>query len=351
VHHIPLFLHFISTCAVHIFYLPISFLSLLLCLILSPCILQPQVKYNVEGDLLFSVSKDSVPSVWYSHNGERVGSYEGHNGTVWCVDPRYDSSLLLTGSADNSCKLWEIKTGVQVASYETKSAVRTCNFSYSGDELFFSTDKAMGHKCELNVFKLEEFKKGQDAVPYLTIMPSTSKITSAVWGPCDDTIITGHENGTMVVWDAETGEELNRSKDHTSNINDIQYNKDMTFMLVASKDFNSTLYDVENLTPVKSYKTQRPVNSACISPIKEHVLLGGGQDAMSVTTTSAKVGKFEATFYHMIYEEEIGRVKGHFGPINTLAFHPSGRGYASGGEDGYIRLHDFDPSYFEFEFV
>lgn len=105
------------------------------------------------------------------------------------------------------------------------------------------------------------------------------------------------------------------------------------------------------MTPVKSYKTQRPVNSACISPIKEHVLLGGGQDAMSVTTTSAKVGKFEATFYHMIYEEEIGRVKGHFGPINTLAFHPSGRGYASGGEDGYIRLHDFDPSYFEFEFV
>jgi len=311
-----------------------------------------QVKYNLEGDLLFSVSKDSVPSVWYSHNGERLGSFEGHNGTVWCCDPRYDSSLLLTGSADNSCKLWEIKTGALVASYETKSAVRTCNFSYSGDELFFSTDKAMGHKCELNVFKLDEFRaNGESAVPYLTIKPAVSKITSAVWGPCDDTLITGHENGTMVTWDAETGEELNRSKDHTSNINDIQYNKDFTFMLVASKDFNSTLYDVENLRPIKSYKTQRPVNSACIHPVKEHILLGGGQDAMSVTTTSAKVGKFEATFYHMIYEEEIGRVKGHFGPINTLAFHPSGRGYASGGEDGYIRLHDFDPSYFEFEFI
>ena len=48
--------------------------------------------------------------------------------------------------------------------------------------------------------------------------------------------------------------------------------------------------------------------------------------------------------------EEIGKVKGHFGPINTLAFHPSGKGYTSGGEDGYIRIHDFDPSYFSFEF-
>lgn len=50
----------------------------------------------------------------------------------------------------------------------------------------------------------------------------------------------------------------------------------------------------------------------------------------------------------MVYGEEIGRVKGHFGPINTLAFYPNGKGYASGGEDGYVRLHHFDPSYFEF---
>jgi len=52
----------------------------------------------------------------------------------------------------------------------------------------------------------------------------------------------------------------------------------------------------------------------------------------------------------MIFMEEIGKVKGHFGPINTLAFHPQGKGYTSGGEDGYIRIHDFDPSYFAFEF-
>lgn len=105
-----------------------------------------------------------------------------------------------------------------------------------------------------------------------------------------------------------------------------------------------------NLEPVKLYQTERPVNSASISPLKDQVLLGGGQDAMSVTTTSSRVGKFEATFWHSIYEVEIGRVKGHFGPINTLAFRPNGRGYASGGEDGFIRLHDFDDTYFTFDF-
>jgi hypothetical protein len=38
---------------------------------------------------------------------------------------------------------------------------------------------------------------------------------------------------------------------------------------------------------------------------------------MKVTTTSLKQGKFETRFWHKIFEEEVGRVKGHFGPVNT----------------------------------
>lgn len=45
-----------------------------------------QIKYNREGDLLFSVSKDKVANVWYSHNGERLGTYTGHVGAVWTID-------------------------------------------------------------------------------------------------------------------------------------------------------------------------------------------------------------------------------------------------------------------------
>jgi translation initiation factor 3 subunit I len=36
-----------------------------------------QVKFNAEGDLLFSTSKDKTPMVWFTHNGERLGTYEG----------------------------------------------------------------------------------------------------------------------------------------------------------------------------------------------------------------------------------------------------------------------------------
>lgn len=53
-----------------------------------------EIKYNAEGDLLFSASKDHVVNVWHSHNGERLGTYDGHNGTVWSIDADCKFELL-----------------------------------------------------------------------------------------------------------------------------------------------------------------------------------------------------------------------------------------------------------------
>lgn len=45
----------------------------------------------------------------------------------------------------------------------------------------------------------------------------------------------------------------------------------------ASKDSCAKLYDSTTLECLKTYKTDRPVNSASISPKFDHVVLGGGQ--------------------------------------------------------------------------
>jgi WD40 repeat protein len=50
------------------------------------------------------------------------------------MDPGSDSTTLMDvyflGAADNSIRLWDIQTGKQTGIIDTKSAVRTCNFSY-----------------------------------------------------------------------------------------------------------------------------------------------------------------------------------------------------------------------------
>jgi translation initiation factor 3 subunit I len=131
-------------------------------------------------------------------------------------------------------------------------------------------------------------------------------------------------------------------------VTDLQWAPDRTYFITASKDKTARICSARDLQLLKTYVADTPLNTAAITPKKDFVILGGGQAAMDVTTTSSRQGKFEARFYHKIFEDEIGRVKGHFGPLNTIAVDPQGRGYASGGEDGYVRVHHFDKAYFDF---
>ena len=117
--------------------------------------------------------------------------------------------------------------------------------------------------------------------------------------------------------------------------------------ITASKDCSAYLFDTHTIKCLKKYTNQVPVNSASIHPHFEHVMIGGGQEAMNVTTSDARSGKFEVKFMDMIFEDLFGTVKGHFGPVNSLAFHPSGHGFASGAEDGYVRVHTFDANYMQ----
>ena len=55
---------------------------------------------------------------------------------------------------------------------------------------------------------------------------------------------------------------------------------------------------VEGLKPMKTFTAECPLNSAAILPGKPYVLCGGGQEAMSVTTTSARQGHFEVRVWH-----------------------------------------------------
>lgn len=304
-----------------------------------------KIIYNHDGDLLFSASKDEKPNVWRVLNGERLGSYNGHRGTVWSLDVSSDSRTLATGSADNSMRLWDVTSGRSSACLDTDTGVRSVAWAQGGQLLACLTDNTMGHPATILIYDVRAGAVARKILPD----PSLGKKPTVVkWTDCNEALLTSHDDGRVALWDPMTGALLANAAPHTETIRDVQFSRDRTYFITASKDTTARLIETANLKTIKTFQTERPVNSAAISPIRPEVLVAGGQEALQVTTTSSRAGQFEARFFHEIFETEIGRVRGHFGPINTLAYSPTGKGYASGAEDGYIRLHAFDPDYFEF---
>ena len=312
-------------------------------------------RFSKEGDLIFSVAKDHVVCAWYSANGERFGAYKGHQGALWTVDVDPSTTLLATGGADNTIRLWEVQTGKLLKTWEFTTSIKRVEFSEDGRQLLGVTEKRMGQLSTIVVYDIDPDPEAEqtDEQSLRIVIEELPKATVAGFSYLSKYIISGHEDGSVTQWDAKTGEQLTNVFSHEDGmlVSDLQWSADRTYFITASKDKTAKLHDATTLEVLKTYVADTPLNSAAICPSPtEYVILGGGQAAMDVTTTSARQGKFEARFYHKIFEEEIGRVRGHFGPLNYVAVDPTGKGYCSGGEDGYVRVHHFDSGYFEFRY-
>lgn len=308
------------------------------------------LKYNHEGDLLFTCAKDKSPCVWWSDNGERIGTYEGHSGAVWSLDVTRDSKYLITGSADTTFKIWEVLTGECLVSISLKGPCHGVAWAEGDRKFAVITDPfGMDVPASISIYNFDaDQPSAVSKVPQLEICDRENlrvKATKLGWLPLNEGLLVVYESGLMRVYDPITGEVKKEWKGHEASISSFSFNTSKTLVITSSHDKSAKLWDVKDWRAIQRYTADVPLNSASISPITEHVIVGGGQEAMSVTTTAASAGKFETRFFHMVFGHELGHVKGHFGPINTLSFHPDGRSFTSGAEDGYLRLHILDPDY------
>lgn len=313
-----------------------------------------KICYNRDGDLIFTAAKNPIVNVWYSANGERLGSYSGHDGVVWWIDVDWSSRNMVTASGDYHCKLWDVETGKEIGDYEALAPVRTCGISFCGNLLFLATDdthvEGKSKKSEIIVIdKRDPSHFSGESNVLRTPSADQTKVTGALWGPLNRTILCGHDSGAVSAVDIRSGQMLHHVQAHKGPVTDVQMHLHVPMFITSSKDHTAKLFSAYDLSCIRTYTAERPINSAALSPTRDHVLVGGGQEAHEVTTTSAGQGKFDARLFHMIYQEEFGRIKGHFGPINSVSFSSDGSGFATGGEEGYVRLHTFDEDYRELE--
>ena len=290
------------------------------------------IKYNQDGDLLFSASKDVSAAVWLSDSGERLGTYDGHTGAIFDLDVSADSSLVATCSGDGTAIIYNCQTGENLAHITLPGPGHTVCFS-EGHKMLFTLAKSFARPgvWQLSLFEIPESVRNLQPLEDIGSLTPVQVVdvpeaVSGVWMPLNRGIMIGTNTGELQLFRFIDGRvvddnaSVNIIHAHENKINRIEFNKEKTLFITASKDNTAKLFDSRDLVCRKRFVTPAPINHAAISPLFDHVMTGGGQDAKDVTTTSTRQGNFVVRFFHTIYAEEFGRVKGHFGPVNTGTF-------------------------------
>lgn len=313
------------------------------------------VKFNRDGDIILSCSDDGLVNCISATTGERIGSYNGHNGAaVKSADINLDSTLVVSGGADSNVVFYDAETGHILYILDHGGILKGVEFNQNpgkNNEIVTCSDRFQNYKNRICVWEFDNLERSPDPCKLVLQIDATLplKATKVKWGPFDKTLISIHEEGQFCVWNRK-GDLLRTISAHHQSITGIQFNHDRSLMITCSRDQTAKLWEMADYENVKTYKTNRPLNDSAISPLytnhdhpKYHVLAGGGVEAIHAATTAE--GGFETVLFNMVMEEEIGTIKGHFGPMNTLSIAPDGMSYVTGGEEGLIRIMKWEPDY------
>ena len=138
----------------------------------------------------------------------------------------------------------------------------------------------------------------------------------------DKFIISAADDKSMRLWDRTSGQEVQRVE-FTSNPNSIELSSDNNIITVTHGS-SVSFWETETLKKLKEITVPTLVETASLHPDK-HIFVCGGDD-------------FKMYKYDYITGNEIESFKGHFGPVHAVSFSPDGELYASGSEDGTLRL-------------
>jgi translation initiation factor 3 subunit I len=112
--------------------------------------------------------------------------------------------LLATGSADNTVRLWNVKTGECIKVWDFPTAVKRVEFTPDGSRLLAVTEKRMGFLGTIVVLDINYDNLSEQAEePSLKITCTESKATVAGWSFLGKYIISGHGDGSVSQYDAK----------------------------------------------------------------------------------------------------------------------------------------------------
>ncbi|KAF3903656.1 Beta-TrCP [Arthrobotrys entomopaga] len=274
---------------------------------------------------LISACKDGNPMLRDGITGDWIGTFIGHKGAIWQARLSRTASLAATASADFSAKIWDAFTGETLHTLNHNHIVRCVTFS--PDDTRVATG---GPEKKLRMFDLG--RPDNAGAMEIGVGAHNGSIRTVSWAD-QNILVSGSEDKYIRWWDV-------RSKDIVSTymvdepLASCEFSTDGKILNVSA---GKSVYFFDGLSRMllKSIKTEHDCATVALHPPTSDVptrkfVTGGAGD------TWVRVYDFDSG-------RELELNKGHHGPIWSASFSPDGNLYATGSEDGTIKLWKYTP--------
>ena len=249
-----------------------------------------------------------------------LDTYTGHSGYVTSCAISPDSKRFVSGSGDNTLKLWDIETGICLTTLRGHlDSVYSCAISPDNKRVVSgSGDMAL---------KVWDIEKG-DCL--MTLEGHLDSVYSCAISPDNKLIVSGSRDNTLKVWDQESGACLRTLRGHIGWVSSCMISPDNKRVVSASGGENNIkVWDIETGTCLRTLKGHSSLVRSCAISSNNKYVVSGSRDK------TLKVWDFESGKCLMTFE-------GHSGWVYSCAISSNNKYIVSGSGDSTLRVWDIE---------
>jgi WD40 repeat protein len=277
------------------------------------------IAFSADGRRLASAGLDKTVRLWDTKTGHEVLTLEGHTDLVGRVLFSPDGQRLASASADGTVRVWDASPFNEAADRRT-----TRLRGHSGEVygLAFSQDGRLASASADKSVKIWNTTTGEEV---FTLRGHTDTVFSVAFSPDGRRLVSGSNDKTAKLWDTQSGKVLYTLDRFKGMVRSVAFSPDGHTIATASKQVGQ-LWDAETGQELNRPFPADPEHVRCVtfSPNGKHLAAVG-------TNRTAKVWNLESG-------EEVCSFPGHLTRVFSVAFHPKGEYLASGDGDFKVKL-------------
>jgi len=247
--------------------------------------------------------------------------------TVAAYSP--DGERVVTGSWDNTVRLWDARTGVALPVMKTHvGPINAASFSPDGKRVVTGSDDTTA--------RLWDAETGKEIA---VLKAHEGPVLAASFSPDGKNVVTGSSDTTARLWDAETGKEIAVLKAHAGAIWSASFSPDGKRVVTSSEDNTACLWDAGTDKaivgdPIVLKAHAGSVRVASFSPDGKRVVTGSDDNTARLWDIESVRTNEAAERYESIV------LKVHINWVRAATFSPDGSRVITGSFDKTARLWD-----------